>query len=149
LSELLIALILVVFVYFVGTSIEKAHYKKIKKREIMLIKFPIMAAGKKFKTQRKVQSVRLVAGSAVISSDYFKDFTASLKTFFGGRLTTYESLMDRARREAVLRMRESAYGSDVIINAKVESINLNDLENAKSMKMACVMAYGTAVTYAK
>lgn len=148
-SELLLVIISVFVVYFIGSAVEKKHYKKIQKREIMLIKFPIVAAGKKMKTQKPVQNVRLVTGCAVISSDYFKDFVAGLKTFFGGKLTTYESLMDRARREAVLRMRESAYGSDIIINAKIESINLKSLEDPKAMKMACVMAYGTAVTYAK
>jgi uncharacterized protein YbjQ (UPF0145 family) len=57
----------------------------------------------------------------VIASDYFKNFTATLKNFFGGRLTSYESLMDRGRREAMLRLKEKAVagGADEIVGLRL------------------------------
>ena len=48
-----------------------------------------------------LQMTVLVAGSVVISEDYFKRIVSSLQSLFGGRLRSYESLVDRARREAV------------------------------------------------
>ncbi|MGQ0547496.1 MAG: YbjQ family protein, partial [Betaproteobacteria bacterium] len=51
---------------------------------------------------------RLVAGSVVIADDYFKSLLAGLYSFFGGPVRSYESLLDRARREAVLRMKAEA-----------------------------------------
>ena len=44
----------------------------------------------------------------MVSVDYFKRFLAGLRMIFGGRVSSYESLLDRARREALLRMRLQA-----------------------------------------
>jgi uncharacterized protein YbjQ (UPF0145 family) len=59
----------------------------------------------------------LVSGHVVIAQDYFKSFLASLVNITGGRVTSYESLLDRGRREALCRMRESAkaWGCDQIV----------------------------------
>jgi uncharacterized protein YbjQ (UPF0145 family) len=51
---------------------------------------------------------RLVSGSVVISSDYFKTFVAGFRAFFGGRFRGYETLLERARREALLRLKAEA-----------------------------------------
>lgn len=141
-------LILIVLAYTTGTIIEKKHYKKIKQREIALIRKPMITYGaKKWRTNKKIRKIELVAGEAVISGDYFKNFVASIKNFFGGKLTPYESLLDRARREAILRMREKARGSHLIVNVKIESIMVNDPFNPNTIPQCAVMAYGTAVTY--
>ncbi len=67
--------------------------------------------------------VTLVNGSVVIASDYFKQFIASLKNFFGGRLSSHESLLDRARREAMLRMKTQAHvwGAREVVNVKLST----------------------------
>ena len=44
---------------------------------------------------------QLVSGSVVISSDYFKTFVAGFRAFFGGRFRGYETLLERARRDAL------------------------------------------------
>ena len=41
----------------------------------------------------------LVHGNVVVSVDYFKRFVAALRNLFGGSVTSYETLIDRARRE--------------------------------------------------
>ncbi|MFT6733724.1 MAG: hypothetical protein ACJAS9_001914 [Polaribacter sp.] len=48
--------------------------------------------------------------------DYFKRFLAGLRNIFGGRVVTYESLVDRARREAILRMKEKCPAAPSLIN---------------------------------
>ena len=58
--------------------------------------------------EHKIRSARLVSGSAVISVDYFKRILFSLRNIFGGNVKSYESLLERARREALLRMKELA-----------------------------------------
>ncbi len=66
----------------------------------------------------------------------------------GGRLTPYESIMDRARREAILRMREKVQNADIIVNVRIESCMLN--ENISGCLPQCaIIAYGTAITYDK
>ena len=147
-GEILILLIIVGVTYVTGTIIEKRHYKDIIKREIALIKKPIINAGAKtWNSKKKIKKIELVSGEVVISGDYFKNFAATLKSFFGGRLTSFESVLDRGRREAILRMRENAKDANFIINAKIESVMINDYYTNNSVPQCAIIAYGTAITY--
>ena len=147
-GEILILLIIVGVTYVTGTIIEKRHYKDIIKREIALIKKPIINAGAKtWNSKKKIKKIELVTGEVVISGDYFKNFAATLKSFFGGRLTSFESVLDRGRREAILRMRENAKDANFIINAKIESVMINDYYTNNSVPKCAIIAYGTAITY--
>ena len=62
----------------------------------------------------------------------------------GGRVTVYESLMDRARREAILRMKEEAGSCDMIINTRLETMTISNTSN-KSTGTVELLAYGTAI----
>lgn len=147
-GEILILLIIVGVTYVTGTIIEKRHYKDIIKREIALIKKPIINAGAKtWNSKKKIKKIEVVTGEVVISGDYFKNFAATLKSFFGGRLTSFESVLDRGRREAILRMRENAKDANFIINAKIESVMINDYYTNNSVPQCAIIAYGTAITY--
>ena len=44
---------------------------------------------------------------------------------FGGRVSAYETLVDRARREAILRMKEEAKGADIILNMRLETSSIS------------------------
>lgn len=150
--DIIILITLLLVTYIIGSSIEKKHFKKLKKREIRLYKRPYVNFQiKKWSSTRKVESAKLVTGTVVISGDYFKNFIASIKNLFGGRLTSFESLMDRARREAILRMREKAPNANMIINVKIESSMISPLSNGKQQVIPriAIIAYGTAITYAK
>jgi len=61
---------------------------------------------------------------------------------FGGRGTPYESLIDRGRREALLRMKSAAMQSDAryIFNVKYETSRLSGTAAIE------VLAYGTALS---
>ena len=143
-------IVILVITWLIGSKIEKNHYKKIKEREIRLIKKPIITYGaKRFKTNKPIKSVELVTGEVVISGDYFKKFAADIKNFFGGRLTSYESVMDRGRREAILRMREKAGNANIIVNTKIESLMVNNIYHPQSVPQCAIIAYGTAITYDK
>lgn len=84
----------------------------------------------------------LVMGSVVIAQDYFKMIVARVLNVFGKNLTTYETLLDRARREAVIRMKLEAqflgYNQVYGLRLEVTSINI-------SGSMVEAIAYGTAV----
>lgn len=84
----------------------------------------------------------LVLGSVVIAQDYFKMVIARIMSLFGLNLTTYETLLDRARREAVVRMRTQAQakGYNHIYGLRLEVSNINQLGS-----MVEAIAYGTAV----
>ena len=74
----------------------------------------------------KVESCELVMGNVVISQDYFKRVAASIKGIFGGNIRVYEPLLERARREALIRMKGVAHarGYDTIINVRIETARL-------------------------
>ena len=84
----------------------------------------------------------LVLGSVVIAQDYFKMIIARVLSIFGKNLTTYETLLDRARREALVRMRTEAQakGYNHIYGLRLEVSNINQLGS-----MVEAIAYGTAV----
>ena len=150
-ADLILVLLLLAITYCTGRIIEKKHYKEIQQREIALIKKPMISFGaKKWTTKRPIKDIRMVTGEVVIAGDYFKSFVASIKNFFGGRLTTYESILDRGRREAILRMREKAKNANIIVNVRIETVMLNCVQTQRNMPPQCaIIAYGTAVTYAR
>ncbi|MDR1123084.1 MAG: YbjQ family protein [Elusimicrobiota bacterium] len=148
--DLLILLALFAVACITGGIIERSHFRHIKKREIELLDRPYISfENNSVDPSRKVAQTRLVSGNIAIGGDYFKNVIAGLKSFFGGRIGAYEPLLDRARREALLRMRESAPDSDIIINVRIDSVNLNSANARKAPPRISVFAYGTAVTYEK
>lgn len=136
--------------YIFGNISEKKHYQSIQKREAELINLPSVPMQHAWDESAPIRSANLVVGGVVISNDYFKSMIANLTGFFGGRMIGYESLIDRARREALIRMKEHAKGSDVIVNTKIETVPIG--ENAGSDRSPDgieALAYGTAITYQK
>jgi uncharacterized protein YbjQ (UPF0145 family) len=92
-----------------------------------------------------VERARLIVGSAVISVDYFKRFLAGLRALVGGRVKSYESLLDRARREALLRMKAEAPDADVVVNLRIETASISKGKRQKSIGTVEALAYGTAL----
>lgn len=145
--ELGIFLILLVLGFTSGQLIEKSHFTSIIKRENQLINVPVVTLKTYQPLENNVDS-QLVTGNVVVSIDFFKKFLSGLKNIFGGRLTSYESLLDRARREAILRMKEQAIdlGAEVIINTRVETSSISKgSANNDSIGSVEVLAYGTAL----
>lgn len=93
------------------------------------------------------QGGALVQGNVVIAVDYFKVIMSSIRMIFGGRLNSYETLLDRARREAIVRMQKDAdsLGADAIYNARVEFSAVG--QRPQKIGGAELLAYGTAVRY--
>lgn len=145
-AELIIVLILITLGYLMGTIAENRHYKSIKAREHKLLNLPAVTIAAALDQQYPVKQSKLVTGSVVISVDYFKRFVAGLRNLFGGKVVTYESLVDRARREAILRMKAQASGANIILNMRIETSSIS--KGAKNTIGSIeVLAYGTAITY--
>ena len=133
--------------YYIGSTIEKNHYKDIISREKATINIPLVTS-KKVVDEEKIENAKLVAASVVISVDNFKRFLAAIVNLVGGKITAYESLMDRARREAMLRIKEKAIGSDMIINTRIETMTISK-GASKSTGTVEILAYGTAIKLKK
>jgi len=143
-------LLALMFAYFIGSLIERNHFRNIRKREDQYHGFPVVS----FDTMPddwNAGSSTLVTGSIVVSLDYFKRVIAGLRSLVGGRVKTYEPLLDRARREAVLRMIEDArrQGYDAIFNVRLETSRLaNSRGDGKGTAGVEMLAFGTAVKFA-
>ncbi len=141
-GDLIQLAVLVAIGYFVGSRIEKKHYRSIKEREKKLLCCPVVT-GDDFLEDKPIRVTRLVSGSAVISTDYFKMIAGNLLNLIGGEVSVFESLLDRARREAVLRMKEEATKADIILNLRIETSTIAGRNSVEAL------AYGTAVYYEK
>lgn len=148
-EQLIVFLILMALGYSVGTMAEKRHYRSIARREEALLHMPAVTFRNPGLDETDVLKAELVSGSAVIAVDYFKRFLAGLRNIFGGNVKSYESLIDRARREAVLRMKEQAGEAAIIVNVRIETATIG--KSKRKQKSTCVEAlvYGTALTLRK
>ena len=146
LIQLIVFLGLLATGYFVGVYFEKKHYTDIRHREKRTLDVPMVNFGAKTPIPHAHEAA-LFTGSVVISSDYFKSFTATLVNIIGGRIVVYESLLDRGRREALLRMKEEAiaWGATQVINVRLETSNISQSNTNNSMVAIEVMAYGTGI----
>jgi len=143
--DLILFVTLLTLGYVVGQWLEKKHFRSIMEREERYRK--LLTFNERFPPKGlKSVNVELVGGNVVISIDYFKRIAAGLRGLIGGRVTAYETLVERARREAILRMKESAHnkGASMIINVRLETASI-----AKGQKQQIgsveVYAYGTAI----
>lgn len=146
--EFLFPVLLLLIAWGVGSTLERQHFRSILKREddyrdMTVCNFDWQPEG------AEIEKVALAQGSVVVSVDYFKRLVATLKGFVGGRIGAYEPLLERARREALLRMIEDArrQGCDTVVNVRLETSRLanatrNDYERLAGVEM---LAYGTAL----
>jgi len=143
-------LALLVLAFFVGQIVERRHYADIRRREkenseFLTVTFEHQPEG------AAVESVGLVVGSVVVSLDYFKRFLAALRGLVGGRVRSYESLLDRARREAILRLQESARASgfDAVVNVRLETARLASTWRRDNTTAGVeILAFGTGLKLA-
>ncbi len=145
--EIIFTLSLLTLGYFFGTRYEKIHFNQLIKNEDLfrnILVIPEKKIPEIYKTQE--YSNKLVSGNVVISVDYFKRFLAGLRAFFGGRVTSYETLLERARREAVLRMKQQAKDNKAIavFNCKLETASISKGAGG-AIGSVEVYAYGTAI----
>ena len=143
--QLFFPLMLVLVCFLIGKGIELHHFKTLAKREQQLPGM-IVTNLKTIPPQYENAQPILVMGSAVIATDYFKVFAAGLRKFFGGEIKSYVTLMERARREAMLRMLEQAagQGATAVWNIRYETSTTHGQHRKKPGGVE-VLAYGTAL----
>ena len=138
---------LIVLGYLAGKSAEKKHFQSIQKREEKFKNMPVYSFQNPV-SEEQISETKLVSGSVVVSLDFFKRLIAALINIFGGYITVYETLLERARREAVLRMQEAAGDADMIINLRIETSAISNRtsqgDNSTTGTVEA-LAYGTAI----
>ena len=140
-----IFLILIAVGFFTGSHIEKKHLEDLHDREYRTRQIKLVNIGAKTPIP-EADRAKLFVGSVVISSDFFKTFVAGWMNFFGGRISVFETLVERGRREAILRMKEEAmqWGARQVVNVRLETAELSN-QSGRGVVSIEVIAYGTGV----
>lgn len=143
--DLIVFLVLLLLGYVFGQIAEKRHFSSIIEREQELR--DLLCFSERQLPELGPVDAALVSGSVVISIDFFKRFIADLRNFIGGRVSAYESLLERARREAILRMKAEAraLGATSVWNVRLETASIYKGQK-QSIGAVEVVAYGTALT---
>ncbi len=130
-----------------GRESEKQHFKELRKRELRWKRVPALT-GRSLVSDSPIKEARLVTGSVVVSVDYFKRFLTSIRVIFGGEAKSYSPLLERGRREALCRMKESCPEAQLFLNCRLQTATLFNGQG-KSTGSVEVIAYATAVVYAR
>ena len=136
--QIVVFLILFAVGWGFGRHIEQKHLRELDEKEKQFAHIRI-------DTNRFVETSatgQLVSSNVVISHDYFKYVLANIQNFFGGRLTSYESVGERARREAMIRLKQEAHAMGA---NHIMGVRLNTTELGMQGGMVEVFAYGTAI----
>ena len=151
LLQFLIPVMLILVGLLAGGAAERRHLRSLARREKslshMLVTnlktFPGSADGAK--------NAAFVMGEVVIATDYLKTFLSALRKIVGGELRSYETLMTRARREALLRLLEDARASgyNAVCNVRYYSTDIGGGTRRKGAAMVEMFATGTAYSISK
>ncbi|UCD29504.1 MAG: heavy metal-binding domain-containing protein [Planctomycetota bacterium] len=140
-------LILIALGFGIGSLREWRHLQSLSRRERQYSDM-IVRNVKQVPNPESVEQAGLVSGEAVIATDYFKSFAAGLRNIVGGEVKTYETLMARARREAIARMMEHArqIGASEVWNVRLETSNIRSGSGRRNPGVSVeAFAFGTAV----
>lgn len=131
--------------YTTGKFSEVRHLRSLEAREEQL-KDILLTDLEKVPPNWAIKRSFLVVGSVVIATDYFKIFSSALRNLFGGEMKGFRTLMERARREAIVRMLEEARrgGASAVWNVRLETSTIGG-KQGKNPGGAEITAYGTAL----
>ncbi|NHB58925.1 YbjQ family protein [Acinetobacter sp. 194] len=136
--KIVITLILFFIGWGFGRFIERKHLLELEDKEKQLSHISLDT--NKFQSSEHIG--QLVSSNVVISHDYFKYIISMIQNLLGGRLTTYETVVDRARREAVVRLKLEAQKMGA---NRIMGLRLSTTEMGMEGGMIEVFAYGTAI----
>ncbi|MBW3614166.1 MAG: YbjQ family protein [Actinobacteria bacterium] len=141
--DLFFGLVLPVLLLVVGGAVgrlkDHRHEASLRRREAELAGF-VVTAMPRIPGRPEPVRASLVLGEVVIASDYGKQSVARLRNLVGGELRSYRRLVDRGRREALLRAVDQARSrrASGIVNARFET----SMITANAAEVIC---YGTAI----
>lgn len=134
--------------FVVGGYMERRHLADLAEREARVV--GVLATQVKsfpFAGPSQPAPTMLVA-ETVVSSDYLKSFLAGWRSIFGGEVRSFRTIMERARREALVQLKEQAVqsGYNAICNLRIDTADVGGrgANQKNKIVMASILASGTA-----
>jgi len=139
-------LILIGLGFLVGGWRERSHLRMLDEREAATRDMTITNL-KTIPRPEGVVRAQLVSGNVVIATDYFKSFATRLRNIVGGEMKAAQTLLIRARREALLRMVDEAraLGAAEVCNVRFQFCSVSKMSGNKGAMSVEIYAYGTAI----
>ena len=126
------------FGWFFGTRNEIKHLDRLKNAEIEIMEIKLFS--NKFHTSSAVG--HFISSNAVVSQNFYKSTHATIKNVLCKSLSEHEATADRARREAIIKLKQQAknLGANEIHGFRLETASI--LNHGGIIE---VIAYGTAI----
>ncbi|MCH2174973.1 MAG: YbjQ family protein [Lentisphaeria bacterium] len=129
--------------FIVNRVISNLHLKKLNARESRL-KHIMVSQQRHTPSNLLIESGMIVTSEVVLSVGYFRSWIAGWIQLVGGNISGYEDVMQRARREAIVRVMEQAHQANApfVWNLRIEAV---DLYLKKGGRCLAVIVTGTAM----
>ncbi|MEM6330001.1 MAG: heavy metal-binding domain-containing protein [Planctomycetota bacterium] len=141
--------------FFVGGYVESRHFKRLDAREaeaegFLVTQLKSIPGGAGSAAASTRLPPQIFMAEAVIASDYLKTFLSGVRKFFGGEMRSYQTLLERARREALMRIVEQARdaGYDAAYNLRYETADIGGA-TSKQRRVVTVAVLATATAYCR
>ena len=144
--NLIIMALLLLVTLLTGWLSKRFHFASLEKRELIWEEFALSNTQEIPFGFKEVEGFFSV-GSVVVGCDYYTRFFSGLKSIIGGNIRGIETYLERSRREALLRMAESARleGATAVINVRLETTVIKRGRTFQGLAATEVTAYGTAL----
>lgn len=131
--------------FFFGRRAERQHFKYLRWRESLLEDVIATQMKSYLAPAPGGKTPKLIVAETVIASDYLKSFLARLRNIFGGEVKSFETLLERGRREVTAQLKEQAVadGYNAICNVRLNTASVGGM-SARAAAMASVIGWATA-----
>lgn len=127
--------------WLLASWLERVHLRSLSSREAPLQKIRVNTF--KRLPPCEPEGCTLLIGSVVVAHDYFRTLIIVIRRFIGGNISPYERLVQRGRREALIRLKEEAdlRGIDEVINIRFGATTVS----GRFLHAIEMVAYGTGI----
>ena len=127
--------------WLIATWFEKRHLKSMSRRETPLQSIKLNTL--KHPPACEPEACTLLIGSVVVAHDYFRTLIIMFRRLVGGNISPFERLVQRGRREALIRLKEEAAtrGIDQVINVRFTTSAIS----GRFLHAVEMVAYGTGI----
>jgi uncharacterized protein YbjQ (UPF0145 family) len=146
LELLLFVVPLLVCGLLIGRTVERRHLAQLQAAESARGDF-LVTQSKSFPHAAPSDAPpALLAAEVVIASDYLKTFLSAWRNLFGGEMRSFSLMVDRAKREALVRLVDQAQaaGYNGLCNVRIDTVDLGGLSSQGKAAMAACIATATA-----
>jgi len=127
--------------WLLASWLERVHLRSLNAREAPLEN--ILVTTSKRPPPDEPEGCTLLVGSVVVAHDYFRTLIIAIRRLIGGNIKPYERLVQRGRREALIRLKEEAdlLGIEKVINIRFDTTTVS----GRFLHAIETIAYGTGI----